>query len=152
MTWYIRCVLTDLHIKISLRCNSSADFNRLSLTLQKMRDVLLVQHGNRTHATFLGFLRFMDTKSWPYFCIKPISMKQGPSCEIDNRSSGKQIPCLLCKSKIHYCVHNSPPLDLNQSPLNPVHVHTYYLNEIHFNIILKTTSSSHKSLLSPSGS
>jgi hypothetical protein len=61
-------------------------------------------------------------------------MEQSPSWEADNHSAS-QIPRLLRNPKVHYRVHNSPPLVPVLSQTNPVYTLPLYLPKIHFNII-----------------
>jgi hypothetical protein len=42
---------------------------------------------------------------------------------------------LVWKSNVHNCIHKSASLDPAMSQLNPIHTHTTYFFEIHFNII-----------------
>jgi len=44
----------------------------------------------------------------------------------DSLSSGQEIPFLLWKPEVRYCVHNSPPLDPMLRQLSPVHILTFY--------------------------
>jgi len=37
-------------------------------------------------------------------------MKQSPACEAKSRSAGQGVQDLLWKQKVHYSVHNSPPM------------------------------------------
>jgi hypothetical protein len=57
------------------------------------------------------------------------------SGEADSRSESDKTARLLWNPMVHHRVHNSPPLVPILSQMNPVHALTYYLLEIHFNII-----------------
>ena len=62
------------------------------------------------------------------------SMWQSPSWEA-NRSSGRQeIPGILWKTTVHYCIHNSLPPDTVLSQFNPVHAPLSNFLNINFNI------------------
>jgi hypothetical protein len=62
-------------------------------------------------------------------------MQQCISRETDSGSSLREIPRLLWNLKIHYHVHNSPPLAPIMSQMNPVHTPKPYLFKIHFDIL-----------------
>jgi hypothetical protein len=62
-------------------------------------------------------------------------VEQSPS-ETKGHSSTQQIPRLLCNPKVHYRVHNSPPLVLILSQMHPVHTFPYCFSKLRFNIIL----------------
>jgi hypothetical protein len=59
-------------------------------------------------------------------------------------SAIQEIPRILLKPKVHYQVHNSPPLVPIMSENNLVHVLRTYFFKIYFIIILPSTSSSSK--------
>jgi hypothetical protein len=42
-------------------------------------------------------------------------IEQSPSWEASSSSAGQEIPHILLKLKVHYRVHNSPPLVFNVS-------------------------------------
>jgi len=58
-------------------------------------------------------------------------MEQGPSWEVNSHSGSQQITCLLLNPKVHYRVHNTPPLVPIHSQMNPVHTFSPYFLKIH---------------------
>jgi hypothetical protein len=66
---------------------------------------------------------------------------QSSSCEANSRSNSQEILWHVKYPKLHYRVHNSPPLDPIVSQMNSVRTLIQYFFNIHFNIILPYTLS-----------
>jgi hypothetical protein len=61
------------------------------------------------------------------------SRGQSLPLEVDNRLANEESPLLLRNAMVHYCVHESPPLDTTLSQLNEARTLTPYLFKNHFN-------------------
>jgi len=99
---------------------------------------------------------------WPYFCTAiydsySFSLRRNISCNClsswsrgllqeFSHSNSQEIIRLLWNPKVHIRVHNSPPFAPVSSEINPIHIFTPYLFEVHFNIILPATPVSPNSL------
>jgi hypothetical protein len=76
-----------------------------------------------------GMLPCCDTHS---SFIRPSNFMQARP---NSSSANQEIHRILWNVKVHYCVHNSPPLDPILNWINPVHTPLPCLHEVHFNII-----------------
>jgi len=75
-------------------------------------------------------------------------MEQSPSWDADSLSASQEIPLVLCNPKVHYSVHNRPPLVPVLSQMNPVHILSLYFYNIHSNVILPSTPTASERCLS----
>jgi hypothetical protein len=62
-------------------------------------------------------------------------MEQSPSREANSHSASPEIPPFLWNPKVHYRVHNSPPLIPILSQMKPVHNFPSYFPNIQSNVI-----------------
>jgi len=51
-----------------------------------------------------------------------LSMEQCPFCETNRSSASQEIPLILWKPQVHYCIHKPSPTGLILSQINPVHI------------------------------
>jgi hypothetical protein len=68
------------------------------------------------------------------------SMRVNPSWETLSWAATQEFPNILWNPKVYCRRHKYPPLASAPSELNPVHITSSYLLNIHFNIILSPTS------------
>jgi hypothetical protein len=71
-------------------------------------------------------------------------MEQTSSWVANSNSASQEIPCLLWNPKVHYRVHNSPPLIPVLDQMHPVHTFPPFFPKIPSNIILPSTPRSSK--------
>jgi hypothetical protein len=76
------------------------------------------------------------------------STEQGSSWEANIFSASQEIPRILWKTKVHYCIHKCPPPVRILSQLDPVRTPTSHFLKIHLNIIFPSMPGSPKWLLS----
>ena len=70
----------------------------------------------------------------------PNSMKQGPSRKAASSLPSREFLRNLPKPKVHYRVHNSPPVVPVDSQMNPIHSRPSCFIQTHFNIIVLSNS------------
>jgi hypothetical protein len=73
-----------------------------------------------------------------------MSMEQRPLWEANSHSASQEIARLLCKPKVYYRVHKSPPLVSILSKMNTVHNIPPCFPKIHSNIILPSMPRSYE--------
>jgi len=66
-------------------------------------------------------------------------MEQGPSTEAKIHSASPETSHILWNPKIHYCVHESPPLFPTLSQLHPVHKLSPYFSKFHCSTVFTST-------------
>jgi hypothetical protein len=66
--------------------------------------------------------------------------KLSPSRETANCAATQEFPSILWNAKVHYRVHKSPPPVSILSQIEPVHITSFYLSKIYFNINHPPTS------------
>jgi hypothetical protein len=75
-------------------------------------------------------------------------MEKSHSGEADSRLANQEIPHLLWKPKVHYCVRKRSLLDSTLNQMHEVHTFIRYYFTTRFNIILTSTFKSLKLSLS----
>jgi len=78
--------------------------------------------------------------TWILTYLLTYSMVQNPYWEANRFSDSQEIPPILGKQKVHYCIHNCPSPVPTLSHIDPVHSPTSHFLKIRLNIILPSTS------------
>jgi len=99
----------------------------------------------KSHGTAKILYTFNRDCLWTKSGFKLNSIEQSPSSESNSHSDSQGIPRLLRNSKVHYCVHNSPPLVPILTKKHLVHTLPPYFPNSH------SVSYSHLRLGLPSG-
>jgi hypothetical protein len=68
------------------------------------------------------------------------SMNLSPSRKAASCAATQELPSILCNPKVHYRVHNSPPLVSILNQIDPVHTIPSCLSKVHFNIVITPMS------------
>jgi hypothetical protein len=84
---------------------------------------------------------FCQVSAYTCTVLMANSMELKPSWEANSCSATQEIPSILWNRKYLYHVHNSQPLILIVSQINPLHALPYYsyFFKIHFHIIVPST-------------
>jgi hypothetical protein len=69
---------------------------------------------------------FYSSYIWAAGMVLTSSMEQSPSWEATDCSAGKEIPTILLNPKVHYLVHQRPPLVHILSQINPAYFLPFY--------------------------
>ena len=97
-------------------------------------------------AIFLIILTYLCAEGSLPLCqyLLPYSMVQSPSWEANWFAASQEIPRISWNPKVHYRTHKRPPPVSILGQLNPVHIPTSHLLEIHPNINHPSTPRSPK--------
>ena len=99
----------------------------------------------------MALLIYLITYLFTYLLIYLLtySMVQSPSWKASRFAASQEIPHISRNPNVHYRIHKRPPPVSILGQLNPVHIPTSHLLEIHLNIILPSTPGSPKWSPSP---
>jgi len=99
-------------------------------------------------AWFCSYDKTLLRKYYLLIYLLNYSMEQSTSWEANRFPASQEIPHILWKPNVHYCIHKCPPHVPILSQLDPVHILTPHFLKIHLNIILPSTPVSSKWSLS----